>query len=79
VFDADPSSAAGITSEAIDPEIPLSIMGDDGNIVPNPADSTTATGVSGQKAASNERVIDAGHVEKCVTDFRELVCPFLQA
>lgn len=79
MFDAGPSSGVEITSEAIDPELPLGIMGDDGNIVPNPADSTAATGVSSQKAFSGERVIDAGHVEKCVTDVRELVCSYLQS
>lgn len=74
VFDADPSSDAEITSEVVDPEVPLGVMDDEGNIVANPTDVSTAVGISDQRAISKERIIDAGHVEKCVTDVRELVC-----
>ena len=79
VFDADPSPDAEITSEVIDPEVPLGIMDDEGNIVANPTDTSTAVGESDQRAISKEKIIDAGHVEKCVTDVRELVCILLQS
>lgn len=75
VFDADPSSDAEITSEAIDPDAPLGIMDDNGNIVAYPAGASTADGIPGQKVLSKERIIDVGHAEKCVTDVRELVGP----
>lgn len=67
-----------ITSEAIDPEAPLGVMDDEGNIVVTPTDANTAVGGQGQRAISRERIIDAGHVEKCVTDVRELVCTLFQ-
>jgi hypothetical protein len=73
VFDADPSPDAEITSEAIDPESPLGFMDDEGNIVTNPTGVRAAVGTPGQSMASKERIIDAGHVEKCVADVRELV------
>ena len=77
VFDVDPSLDAETTSEVIDPEVPLGVMDDEGNIVANPTDASTVVGKSDQRAISKERIIDAGHVEKCVTDVRELVCtPF---
>ena len=62
-FDADPSPDAEITSEAIDPELPLGVMNDEG----------MAAGEPGQSPIFKERVIDVGHVEKCVADVRELV------
>jgi hypothetical protein len=74
VFGADPSPDTEITSEVVDPDAPLGIMDDEGNIVANPTDASTAVGKSDQRAISKERIIDAGHVEKCVTDVRELVC-----
>ena len=73
VFDADPSPDAEITSEVIDPEVPLGIMDDEGNIVTSPTDSSMAVGKSGQRPISKERIIDAGHAEKHITDVRELV------
>ena len=73
VFDADPSPDADITSEAIDPEVPLGVMDDEGNIITNPTNASMALGASGQRTNPKERIIDAGHVEKCVTDVRELV------
>lgn len=73
VFDADPSPDAEITGEAIGPEVPLGVMDEDGNIVANPTDMTRAIRMSGQAVFSEERVIDAGHAERCVTDVRELV------
>ena len=80
VFDADPSPDAEITSEAIDPEVPLGVMDGEGNIVTNPTDMGTAdVGASGQRVNSGERIIDAGHVEKCVTDVRELVGGLFQS
>jgi len=75
VFDADPSPDAEITSEAIDPEAPLGVMDDEGNIVATPTDALRG---QGQRAISRERVIDVGYVEKCVVDVRELVCTLLQ-
>lgn len=79
VFDADPSPDAEITSEMIDPEVPLGILDDEGNIVVDPTDVTTAIGTPGQRERPKERIIDAGHVEKCVTDVRELVGNFFQS
>ena len=79
VFDADPSPDAEITSEAIDPEIPLGIIDDDGNIVANPEDVSATVGNSGQRAVSKERIIHAGHAEKCVMDVRELVSTVFQS
>jgi len=79
VFDADPSSDAEITNEVVDLEVPLGVMDDEGNIVANPTDASMAVGKSDQGAISKERIIDAGHVEKCVTDVRELVCTLLQS
>jgi hypothetical protein len=73
VFDADPSPVAEITSEVVDPEVPLGVMDDDGNIVASPTDVTTVVAVAGQKAPSTEKIVDVGHAEKCVTDVRELV------
>lgn len=75
VFSADPSPDAEITSGAIDSEMPLGLMNEVGDIVANPTDVTRAVEISGQKVFS-ERIIDAGHVEKCVTDVRELVGSF---
>jgi hypothetical protein len=75
VFDADPSPDAEITSEAIDPEVPLGIMDEDGNIVANPTDVE----ISNQKAFTQERIIDAGLFEKCATDVRELVSSFFRS
>lgn len=69
VFDADPSPDAEITSEMVDPDVPLGIMDEDGNIVANPADVR----ISDQSAFSQERIIDVGYTEKCVKDVRELV------
>ena len=79
VFDADPSPDAEITSEAIDPEVPLGVMDDEGNIVADLTDVSMAVDTSGQRATPKERMIDAGHVEKCVTDVRELVGNLFQA
>ncbi|KAF9789652.1 HORMA-domain-containing protein [Thelephora terrestris] len=73
VFDADPSPVAEITSEVVDPGVPLGVMDDDGNIVASPTDLTTVVAVAGQKAPSKEKIVDVGHAEKCVTDVRELV------
>jgi hypothetical protein len=73
VFDADPSPDAEITSEAVDPDVPVGVLGDDGNIVASPANATSTVGIPGQDATPQERIIDVGHVEKCVTDVRELV------
>ena len=78
VFDADPSPDAEITSEVIDPEVSLGVMDDEGNIVANPAGASTAVGKSDQRAIPKERIIDAGYVEKCVTDVRELVRTLFQ-
>jgi len=79
VFDADPSPDAEITSEVIDLEVPLGVMDDQGNIVANPTNASTVIGRSDQRATSEERVIYAGHVEKCVTDVRELVCTLFRS
>ena len=79
VFDADPSPDAEITSEVIDFEVPLGVMDDEGNIVANPTDASTAVGRSNQRATSKERIVDAGHVERFVTDVRELVCILFQS
>ncbi|KAF9645068.1 DNA-binding protein [Thelephora ganbajun] len=76
VFDADPSPDTEITSEVIDPEVPLGVMDDEGNVVTNPTDVSTAVGKFAQRAISKERIIDAGHAEKYVTDVRELVGNF---
>ena len=73
VFDADPSPDVEITSQAIDPEVPLGIMDEGGNIAPNPTEVARTIGISGQKATPEERIIDAGHAEKRITDVRELV------
>lgn len=73
VFDADPSPDAEITSEAIDPELPLGVINDEGGIVTDLTDVGMTTGEPEQSPIFKERVIDAGHVEKCVTDVRELV------
>jgi len=78
-FDADPSPDAEITSEVIDPEGPLGIMDNEGNIVTNPTGSSTTVGRSGQRPIPKERVIDAGHAEKHITDVRELVGALLQS
>ena len=79
IFDADPSPDAEITSEAIDPEVPLGVMDDEGNIVIKPTGVNTGIGEFDQRAISKERIIDAGHVEKCVTDVRELVCTLFES
>lgn len=79
VFDADPSPDAEITSEVIDPDVPLGVMDDEGNIVTDPADVRAAVGNSDQRAISMERIIHAGHAEKCVTDVRELVGALFQS
>ena len=79
VFDADPSPDAEITSEMIDPEVPLGVMDDEGNITTDPAGVGIVVDPSGHKAASKEKIIDAGHVEKCVTDVRDLVGNFSQS
>lgn len=79
VFDVDPSPDAEITSEVIDPEVPLGFMDGEGNIVTSPIDASTAVSKLGQRAISKERIIDAGHVQKCVTDVRELVCTLFQS
>ena len=71
VFNADPSPDAEITCEVIDPEVPLGVMDEDGNVVTKPTDVR----ISGQNAFSQERIIDVGYSEKCVTDIRELVGP----
>ena len=73
VFNADPSPDAEITSETIDPEVPLGVMDDEGNIITNPIDVSAAIGSPGQGANTRERVIDAGHPEKFIMDVRELV------
>ena len=73
VFDADPSPDAEITSEVIDPELPLGVMNDEGNIITDPTDAGMAAGEPEQSPMFKERVIDVGHVEKCVADVRELV------
>lgn len=73
VFDADPSPDAEITSEAIDPELPLGVMNDEGGIITDLTDAGITAGGPEQSPIFKERVIDAGHVEKCVTDVRELV------
>jgi len=78
IFEADPSLAAEITREVIDPEVPLGVMDNEGNIVTKPMDVTPAVVTSGGRVVSEERIIDAGHVEKCVTDVRELVGNLLQ-
>jgi hypothetical protein len=78
VFDADPSPDVEITSEVIDPELPLGVMDDEGNIVTNQT-GIAAIGKSGQRPASKERIIDAGHVEKHITDVRELVSSLFQS
>jgi hypothetical protein len=72
-FDADPSLDAEITSVVIDPEAPLGVMGGEGNIVSNPTDEGAIVGASDRRTTSKERIIDAGQVEKCATDVRELV------
>ena len=66
-FDADPSLDAEITSMVIDPEAPLGVMGGD------PTDEGAIVGASDRRTTSEERIIDAGQVEKCATDVRELV------
>jgi len=73
VFDADPSPDAEITSEVIDPDVPLGVMDDEGNIIAHSTGVGMAVGASGQTVTPKERIIDAGQVEKCVTDVRELV------
>lgn len=73
MFNADPSPDAVITSEAIDPETPLGIMDDEGNIITNPTDAGTAIDPPDQRVTHKERIIDVGHMEKCVMDVRELV------
>lgn len=65
VFDADPSPDSEITSEAIDLEVPLGVMDADGKIVTNSMGMITS-----------ERIIDAGHTEKCVMDVGDLVGSF---
>lgn len=79
VFDADPSPDAEITSEVIDLEVPLGVMDDEGNIVANPTDASTVVGRSDQGATPKERIVDAGHVGKFVTDVRELVRTLFQS
>ena len=73
VFDADPSPDAEITREVIDPEVPLGVMDDEGNIIADPKGLGMAIGTSRRAVTPKERIIDAGHIEKCVTDVRELV------
>ena len=73
VFDADPSPDAEIMNEAIDPGSPLGIMDQVENIVGNPTDVTRAVGIPGQKTIPEGRIVDAGQVEECAMDIRELV------
>jgi len=53
-------------------------MDDEGNIVTDQRGLGMVVGTSGQIVTPTERIIDAGHVEKCVTDVRELVGDFFQ-
>lgn len=73
MFEADPSPHSEITSNATDLETPLGIMDDDGNILTNPTHMARAVRLSTQGAFLAERIINAGRIENCVTDVRELV------
>lgn len=62
----------------IDPEVPLGVMDSEGNIVTDQTGLGVVVDTSGQTVTPKERIIDAGHVEKCVTDVRELVRDSIQ-
>lgn len=72
MFDADPSPHMKIAGENIDPEVPLGILDEEGNIVTNLTNSSRTAHMSDQNSLS-EKIVDAGRVEKCVADVRELV------